>query len=261
MPFLTGMDNDLVYMSDQHRESLAKLIFLIDQNRAAGMVYGQFGVGKSLTLDLLSNHAEKRGIPMIRTDAVPENSAIVASYIIECMGIQGRVSSTEDGIALLRQYCRTEHNTKHFLLFIDEAHNLAYDSGCYFVHFLTNLRITKGNLSVPLFTIILAGSPELPAIINSYESLRQRIQFSFALEPLSEDQTIEYIQFRLHHSGGDDWIFTRDALLQVYQYTQGKPRSINYLCDTALMLGYAAKVPEITPDIIDSAAEDCNMVG
>ena len=38
------------------------------------------------------------------------------------------------------------------------------------------------------------------------------------------------------------------------------PRSITNICDTALMLGYVAKAPEIDAAIVQQAAEDVDIL-
>ena len=45
----------------------------------------------------------------------------------------------------------------------------------------------------------------------------------------------------------------------VHRHSGGIPRSVNNLCDTALMLGYAAQSRYITPDLIEEAAEDTGL--
>jgi general secretion pathway protein A len=54
-------------------------------------------------------------------------------------------------------------------------------------------------------------------------------------------------------------VFTKEALDAVYTYSLGVPRSINNLCDTALMLGFAAQSPNVTEDIVKQAARDTGL--
>ena len=50
--------------------------------------------------------------------------------------------------------------------------------------------------------------------------------------------------------------FTEEAINRIYRYTQGSPRTINILCDRALLAGYAAQTYSIDEHIIESCAKE-----
>ncbi|NLC80649.1 MAG: hypothetical protein GX748_05650, partial [Lentisphaerae bacterium] len=118
---------------------------------------------------------------------------------------------------------------------------------------------TESREERPLFTIILAGTDDLRDSLKNQESLRRRIQLDWRLTPLTQAQTTEYIQHHMRTVGGDIWSFAKDAIDTVYLYSQGIPRSINNICDTALMLGFAAQAPHVTRDIVIQAAKDTGL--
>ena len=72
----------------------------------------------------------------------------------------------------------------------------------------------------------------------------------YHLRPLDQDETKDYIRFRLARAGGSG-IFTTSALDKLYEYTQGVPRRINAWCDLALVAGYAEGRHEIDAEFID----------
>jgi len=162
---------------------------------------------------------------------------------------------------LLQIYSQSTPNAVRRLLLLDEAHYLATDDGYYFAHYLCNLRISEkgGHHEQPLFTLVLAGTERLRQTVNEYESLRRRVQLDWVLSPLDQRQTLEYVQFRIRGVSGDMWIFSEDALSEIYTWSSGIPRNINHLCDTALMLGYAAQVSQISRAIIRQAAMDTGL--
>lgn len=260
LPFLNRSDDRWVYMTPQHQEGLARLTFLISEGRMAGMLTGTYGVGKSLTLALLSRYAEKIHLPVIRMDAIPGGMLPMANHILRQLGIREVPQSLPDALMLLQTYCMGGQNLSRWLLLIDEAHYMARDDGYYFAHYLCNLRIAKKDgADQPLFTLVLAGTSQLRETVNNYESLRRRIQLDWVLDPLTPQQTLEYVQFRIRTAAGDIWIFSPEALKEIYAWTAGIPRSINHICDTSLMLGYAAQVAQVTPEIIQQAAHDTGL--
>jgi general secretion pathway protein A len=259
-PFLNADTPALLYPSEQFQEGLARLYYLIDQERIAGMVTGPYGVGKTFLLSNLVGRAEGLRLPIIRFDAIPHGGLPMASHILRRLGVQKEPPALADALMLLQQRATDAANAlqRHILL-IDEAHYLAEGDGLYLVHFLCNLRLRTPSGEKPLFTIILSGSPELAKQVRNFESLRRRIQLAWELTPLSAPQTTEYVQQHIRAVGGDSWIFTLEALAAIHRLSSGIPRSINNLADTALMLGYASQARSITPDLVEEAAADTGL--
>ncbi len=261
-PFLNVVSDKLIYMTEQHQEGIARLYYLIDQERIAGMLTGAYGVGKTMTLEYLHRRAARAKLPVIKIDAIPNGSLPMVRHILRCLNLPDNAPTLPEALMSLQAYCQgNTRNLSRSLLLIDEAHHLAAGDGFYLAHYLCNLRIPPAGShnESPLFTIILAGTDDLRASLTHHESLRRRIQFDWRLTPLTEAQTTEYIQHHMRAVGGDIWSFAKEALDAVYYYAKGIPRSINNLCDTALMLGFAAQSPHITKEIIAQAARDTGL--
>jgi general secretion pathway protein A len=261
-PFLNVDNPQFLYPSEQLLEGIARLYYLIDQERIAGMLTGGYGVGKTFLLSCLIKRTEKRKLPLIRVDAIPHGALPLARLILAELGVAvGTTATLADALMALQQHVMLNaRGLERHILLIDEAHYLSDDEGLYLLHFLCNLRLHTAQGDKPLFTLILVGIPDLARAVQSYESLHRRIQLAWNLTPLTETQTTEYVQHHMREAGGDIWSFSLDALRAVHHYTGGVPRSINNLCDTALMLGYAARASSITPDIIDQAARDTALL-
>ncbi len=257
-PFLNVDNEALLYPSPQLQEGVARLYYLIDQERTAGMLTGPYGVGKTYLLSCLVRRSKALGLPLIRFDAIPDGSLPMARHILQRLDIKGDTPTLADALMLMRTRCMETGRrplTRHILL-IDEAQYLTEKDGLYLVHFICNLMIEtpKGNKN--LFTTILSGTPQLSISVRNYESLQRRVQLSWALTPLDERQTIEYVQHHMRSAGGDIWTFSLDSLKAVHAFSGGIPRNINNLCDTALMLGFASRAPSITPELVRLAAVD-----
>ncbi len=260
-PFLNVEDEHLCYPSEQYKEGLARLYYLIGQERTAGMLIGQYGVGKTYLLSRLAQRTEGLGLPIIRFDAIPDGSLQMARHILSGLGVKSDAPTMADALMRLQQHCMDSAQipiSRHILI-IDEAQYLTEKDGLYLVHFLCNLRIETDSGKKPLFTIVLAGTHTLAQSVNEYESLKRRIQLSWELCPLTETQTIEYVQQRIREAGGDIRIFPHDSLVRIYKISGGIPRNINNLCDTALMLGYAAQSKTVTPQIVEQSRVDTGL--
>jgi general secretion pathway protein A len=263
-PFLNVIDPRFLFSGDQYEEAIARFTFLAESGRLAGVLTGPYGVGKSTVLKNVAAAIESsHRLPILRMDAIPGGQLPMARHILADMKIDGPTSTLAD--ALMNFGHAAEHHSDSLtrtLLCIDEAHYLAANNGLYLVHYLTNLRIPNRRTQTeePLFTVILAGSPELLTAIQAEPSLNQRMQIVFSLSPLSKATSTAYIQHHMRAVGGDLWAFDQSALDAIHLHAQGLPRKINLLCDTSLMLGFAAKVQQISAPIVAQAARDTGLI-
>ncbi len=262
IPFLNIVDPKYFFTGDQHEEAVARLSFLAESGRLVGVLSGPYGAGKSTVLKRIADSISTKDIPVVSMDAIPGGQLPMAQHILKAMKIEGPTASLPDALMSFWRAAneRPGHLTRT-LLCIDEAHYLVPDNGLYLVHYLTNLRIfnPKTQSEEALFTVILAGGPELIPALQQEQSLCQRVQMTVTLSPLSQEQTTGYIQHHMRAVGGDIWVFDQGALDAIYRYSQGIPRKINLLCDTGLMLGFAAQVPNVTAAIINQAANDTGL--
>ena len=163
-PFLNVDNEALLYPSPQLQEGVARLYYLIDQERTAGMVTGPYGVGKTYLLSCLVRRSKSLNLPLIRFDAIPDGSLPMARHILQRLDIKGDTPTLADALMLMRTRCiETDRRplSRHILL-IDEAQYLTEKDGLYLVHFLCNLTVESGKgHQKNLFTTILAGTPQL----------------------------------------------------------------------------------------------------
>lgn len=136
-------------------------------------------------------------------------------------------------------------------LIIDEAQNLSKEV-LEELRLLFNLEPNK----CKLLQIVLVGQPELEAKLNSEElrQLRQRIGIRRQIRPLTEVESKHYMNHRLIKVGSSmDKIFTKEAVSLICRYAEGIPRTINVLCDNALLTGFRLGKKRIGEDIVKEA--------
>ena len=260
-PFVNSYNPRQLYVSSQFEEGVARLFYLVLEGRVAGVLTGQFGMGKSYLLSNLSERIIQAGIPCIRIDAIPKGHLALLRHVLAGLGVKGTVASVADGLMTLQELSRKPGALKRHAILIDEAQYLGDDDGLYLIHYLTNLRVASGDgREQQLATVILAGIPALLDMVRSYQSLRARVQLTWTLDPLTYSETIEFVQHKIMAVGGDMWVFNQGALAELYRLSGGVPRSITNICDTALKLGYAVKAPEIDAAIVRQAAEDVDIL-
>lgn len=261
-PFQNVADPRFAYLSSQHREGLARLLYLVEGHKLGGILVGPYGVGKSMILEMMAEKVRAKGTSQfLHIDATPVGILGVANQLLSFLGEKNRVGNLGDAMMSLQVALSNEQNRpKHLVLAIDEAQLLRDAEAFQFMHLLTNLRTVRkdGSHGDAAVTLILAGHLDLLKRIADEPSFCQRMQLAWELEPLSESQTIEYVHHRMRAAGGDIWVFEEDALREVHHASRGLPRQINNICDIALLLGCAAQSGKVGREIMQQAIQEVN---
>jgi hypothetical protein len=130
-------------------------------------------------------------------------------------------------------------------LIIDDAHRL--NSPC--LQELLDLSRIKENGTRPL-RIVFFGETRFNDILSaeSNRELSQEVTSRYTLDPLTKDETAQYIVHRLKIAGCEREIFTPEAIEEIFHYSRGVPSLINKACDVALsrnfFLGQIVVLPE-----------------
>ena len=142
---------------------------------------------------------------------------------------------------------------KGVVLCLDEAQSMSIET-LETMRLLTNLETEKRKL----LQVVLFGQPELDHKLDlpALRQLKQRITFSYQLEPLDRAGTETYINHRLETAGGSSIAFDPKAITLIQKGSRGYPRLINILAHKALMLGYGEGSQRITAQHIKAAIAD-----
>ncbi len=138
--------------------------------------------------------------------------------------------------ALNRRLIELAAAGKSTVLLIDEAQALPPET-LEAVRLLTNLETERRKL----LQVVLFGQPELDRLIErpEFRQLRQRITFSYCLEPLDRRDTEQYVNQRLAQAGHRGApLFAASALNLLARASGGIPRLINILAHKALMVAF-----------------------
>lgn len=261
-PFQNTQDTRFTFLADQHREGLARMLYIVEGEHLGAVLAGPYGVGKSLILEMLGQKLAKReGLRYLKLDVPPNGAYALARQIARKIGHKGTVMEIADALNALEDFCSADGGRTRVVLGLDEAHLLSDEQGLQFLRLITNLRLGGEGDGAPAsaVTLILAGHDELVSYIAGDPALHQRLHVNWRLEPLAEDQVIEYVQFRVRTAGGDPWMFEEDGLRELHRASGGIPRVVNNICDMALLLGQAAGSPRVTRDIMQQAIQELQV--
>jgi general secretion pathway protein A len=252
-PFSIAPNPRYVYLSPQHREALAHLLYGISSGGGFVALTGEVGTGKTtLCRCLLESVPEDVEIAVIFNPRL--NSRELLAGICDELRIpypQHR-ASLKLLIDLLNSHLLEVHaRGKRTVVLIDEAQNLSFDV-LEQIRLLTNLETNDSKL----LQIILVGQPELNELLRrrNLRQLSQRITARYHLRPLSWRDTAAYIRHRIAVSGGTRKVFSASAVFMIYRLSGGIPRVINLICDRALLGAYTLGKTEAGCAIVRKAA-------
>jgi type II secretory pathway predicted ATPase ExeA len=238
-PFEPACDARSFYRGASFQSAINKLRYAIENGRAAGMVAGTAGVGKTLLIETLRQQLSETYQPFVRIVFPQMSERDLLVYLAEQFGAPPadppRYTIEESLRRLEYIFADNVSRKRRAIIVVDEAH-LLEDSGL-----LEPLRLllNLGPIGATPFTLLLVGQPTLGPMIQRHGALDERIDIKVLLPTLSADETAEYIAHRLEAAGATREIFAADALRTAHQLTGGVPRRINRLCDLALLVGFA----------------------
>jgi len=259
-PFNLTPDPSFLYMTPDHREALAGLLYGVMKRKGFLVLTGDAGTGKST---LLSKMTHSLAEDLFQTSIVI-NPTVTAPEFLEMVmldfGIQDVPHSKAQRIAKIHSFLlngRTAGKTS--VLIVDEAHKLSLEV-------FEEIRLL-GNFErsdEKLLQIILAGQNELDETLQR-EDLRQckqRIAMWFSIHALSALQVEQYMTHRWAKAGGILPIpFSLDALAAIRTGSRGIPRVINAICDNSLMCAFGEGARSVTVEHVHAAMTDLRLDG
>lgn len=234
-PFNITPDTRLFFFSQTHREALDHLLFGVRERKGFIMLSGEVGSGKTTLCRALLDQLE----PRFKT-ALILNPCMTATQLLKAILTELGLRPKRDRVGnlqVLNQFLLEQLSEGNdVVLIIDEAQDMSPEL-LEEVRLLSNLETS----SRKLLQIILVGQPELRDMLDrkGLRQLRQRITVRCHVQPLSFQETKQYIHHRISvcRANGQptfNWL----ALQAIYRYSHGIPRLINAACDKLLLYGY-----------------------
>lgn len=253
-PFSIVPNPEYLYPSSRHRMALTYLEYALSESIGFILLTGEIGIGKTtLIRHLLSSlDPEVETAVLAQTNLSPEDliKQVMREFDLQPEAEDKSANLEKFNTSLLDRYAQGRRT----LLIIDEAQNLSL-SALEEVRMLSNLQTYTDNL----LQIMLVGQPELRSRIKDprLAQLAQRIAISYHLSPLDAKETREYILYRLQKAGWEgDALFTPQAVDLIYDKSKGVPRSINILCDMALVYAFGDELQEVDEDLVRQVITD-----
>lgn len=258
-PFSIAPDPRLLFMSEQHREALAHLLYGVQGGGGFVLLTGDIGTGKTTVcrsfLEQVPAHVNLAYIFNPKLTVLELLETVCHEFGVPLPPRRDLFPTVKDYIDPLNAFLLEAHAAgRNNVLVIDEAQNLAPEV-LEQLRLLTNLETSERKL----LQIILIGQPELREMLArpELEQLAQRVIARYHLHALAEADSAQYVRHRMEVCGLQRPLpFDRKALHRVHVASGGVPRRINLLCDRALLGAYASGQANVSRAVVDRAAAE-----
>ncbi len=256
-PFSILPDPDLIYWDQNHRLAFAMLEFGLLNSAGFVVITGEIGSGKTTLIRHLLRKLDPK-IAVGYMSSTPQGGTGLLQWVMMSLN-QPFEDSYPRLYRMFQEYLYNQHSKgRRTVLIIDEAQNLGLDA-LEELRMLSNVNADKKQF----LQMILVGQPQLKDMLRTPQLLQfaQRVSSDFHLKPLAANDVREYINFRLHAVGAQRELFSEEACQMIAQASGGIPRTINILCDTAMVYGFATGAKLITTELVKMVITDKQQYG
>ncbi|MGQ9504324.1 MAG: ExeA family protein [Thermogutta sp.] len=252
-PFRNQFRRAFYFPSPTHQASLLKLRYAVEQREEAALLVGEPGTGKSFVSYLLADLLAESFVPIVRSSCpfdAPEE--LVVHLATELSGERSR----GPGYSALRELeAFLTHNLEkghHAVLILDDA-QLLQNSRTWDV--LRSLMTLKVGGETPWTLIVLAQPLFLP-LLDRLPHLEELFTLKAFLRSWTPEETAEYIRHCVNVAGGEEAVFSPDAVEVIAQLSSGIPRRVNRLCDLSLLVAFAEKSRQVTAAHVEAVYDE-----
>jgi general secretion pathway protein A len=258
-PFDLTPDPRFLFLTPHLREALSNLRYGLATSKGFTVLLGDAGTGKTTLVRAALTGLGDVASRYVLVSNPTLDRAEFYEFLAAEFGFSERAATSKTRFLFELEEDVKQRFARGGLtgLIVDEAQSMPHE-------LLEEIRLL-GNIETPtskLLNIVLSGQPELADRLNepSLRQLKQRVALRCELKPLTLDEVAAYISGRLRIAGGSpEQVFTAQAVRAIHQASGGIPRSVNVLCDNALVSGFALQVKPINVALVAEVCRDFDL--
>ena len=258
-PFDLAPNPRFLGLTRKQREAMGNLRYGLTTPRGLTLLLGEAGTGKTTLIHTILGEMEPDRVECVLVSNPTLSRNEFYEYLADGFGLRTEAyQSKTQFLFALRRHLEERHLAgKLSAIVLDEAQSLP-DELLEEVRLLSNIETA----SQKLLNVVLVGQPELSLRLNEpgLRQLKQRVSLRCTIAPLSLPETAAYIAGRLRIAGAEPAaIFTREAVSMIHRLSKGVPRTINVVCDNALIGGFAANTRPVPMSILTEVMKDFDL--
>ncbi len=199
--------------------------------RASVMLVGEPGVGKTCLLRTLRQRLPQSGFRLTYCHNATLGRRDFYRQLCLALGLAPSATAAAVFYSVSTHIEQLGQERLHPVFLLDEAHLLHQDVLDH-LHILLNYQWD----SKALLSLVLVGQPDLDSRLarRHHRSLYSRLHTRLHIDPLTPEDTAEYLRVRLSRAGCPRELFASDAVAMLHEAASGSPRDIDRLATSAL---------------------------
>ncbi len=259
-PFRATPDTKFYFPADSIEQARQTVVRAVLRAEGPCLVLGGAGLGKTMLGQVIADDVYGRfDIVKLHASGLCSRRALLQSILFELHLPFRALSEGELRMSIMDRLSPSpETAPSGILLLVDEAHTLS-------PKLLEELRLITNfaRNGQPRARLVLIGNMRLEDTFANpqLDSFNQRLAARCYLQPLTRDQTMDFVRHQLRCVQIEPGtIITNDALRTLYSASEGVPRLINQVMDHALVLAITAGQCPISASLIEEAWSDLQQL-
>jgi general secretion pathway protein A len=254
-PFQANFNPRFFEQAPTQEEALARLHFLVDENRSLALLLGETGVGKTFLLKTFATQLGRVGkqVALVNLTALSVEDLLCQIAGGLDLELFEPLSTTALWRAVGDHLAANRYQQLTTILLFDDA-DAAKAEVIAAIERLTQLDTS----SSARLSIVLAARPRRVARLGL--RLLELSDLRVDLDAWSRDDTAAFIKRALATAGRSTPVFSEASLARLHELSEGIPRRVKQLADLALVAGAGGNVVQIEPATIDSVCQELGAV-
>jgi type II secretory pathway predicted ATPase ExeA len=251
-PFSKEIPDSELWLPPSKRAVVEEIIEGLEARESLSLT-GDPGAGKTCVL-----RAVRHALPADRFRLTYCHNATLGRrdfYRQLCVALGRAPSATAAAVfyAVSQRVQELSTENAHPVFLLDEAHLLHQDTLDH-LHILLNYEWD----SKALLSVVLVGLGDLDARLRlgRSRSLYSRLGRRLTIEPLTPEDSAEYLGVRLRRAGCDRDLFPQDAVTLLHEATNGALRDLDRLAATCLRHAARKKRKHIDRDVVTAVLKN-----
>ena len=250
-PFSSAGNGEAFFESTAQEEAIARLDYLIRQNRRMGLLLGQDGLGKSTILNHTARGLKRRRNPVVYLNAIGMDQTEFVLNVAQSLGAIHDLNSSAAVVWRSLFDCFQTNRFQHLntVILVDDVHEAESEVLSAIVRLCQ--WHPAGNSRV---TIVLGAESDQVELIG--RRLLELCELRIELEPWEQEDTIEFLRKLTVNAGATRRIFDVRAVEEIQRLSAGVPRRILQLAELALVAGAGQELERVDVDTISAVDEE-----
>ena len=222
------------------------------EERQSVLLSGEPGVGKTCVLRALRHRLPKERFRLTYCHNATLGRRDFYRLLCQALGLSPKATAAAVFYAITTEVEHLAESRVHPVFLLDEAHLLHPDVLGH-LHILLNYEWD----SKALLSVVLVGLPELcdRLSLGAHKPLLTRLHARLRLDPVTLEDSLDYLRHRLRLAGCERELFARDAVALMHESSAGAHRELDRLATLGLKEAARRKRKLVEKDLISAVLD------